>query len=191
MSAMQDTQDWSLGREDQLEKELATYSSILAWKIWWTEEPGRLQSMVSQRVRHNWLNWAHAHTCIFTSVAYLVIFTSKFQFIFAWKTLTVLVCKLDFQGLIVTVCPWAFVCVIHNGPQASCGFTLLPGPYCVEPGLLLGLQPQLLVTQPPPGPTCFQMSADSHQTRKQFLAVCSQERSRRKYHLVLWLSGIF
>ena len=37
-----------------LEKEMATHSSILAWKIAWTEEPGRLQSMVSQRVGHNW-----------------------------------------------------------------------------------------------------------------------------------------
>ena len=42
----------SLGREDPLEKEMATHSSILAWKIPWTEEPGRLQSMGLQRVRH-------------------------------------------------------------------------------------------------------------------------------------------
>ena len=38
----------SLGREDPLEKEMATHSSILAWKIPWTEEPGRIQSMESQ-----------------------------------------------------------------------------------------------------------------------------------------------
>ena len=43
----------SLGREDPLETEMATYSSIGAWKIPWTEEPGKLQSMGSQRVRHN------------------------------------------------------------------------------------------------------------------------------------------
>ena len=43
----------SLGQEDPLEKEMATYSSILAWRIPWTEEPGRLQSMGSQRVGHN------------------------------------------------------------------------------------------------------------------------------------------
>ena len=43
----------SLGREDLLEKEVATQSSILAWKIPWTEEPGRLQSMGSQRVGHD------------------------------------------------------------------------------------------------------------------------------------------
>ena len=46
---------WSLGWEDLLEKEMATHSSTLAWKIPWTEEPGRLQSMGSQRVRHNWV----------------------------------------------------------------------------------------------------------------------------------------
>ena len=44
----------SLGGEDLLEKEMATHSSILAWKIPWTEEPGRLQSMGSQRVGHDW-----------------------------------------------------------------------------------------------------------------------------------------
>ena len=43
----------SLGREDPLEKEMATHSSILDWKIPWTEEPGRLQAMVLQRVRHD------------------------------------------------------------------------------------------------------------------------------------------
>ena len=43
----------SLGQEDPLEKEMATHSSTLAWKIPWTEELGRLQSMGLQRVRHN------------------------------------------------------------------------------------------------------------------------------------------
>ena len=43
----------SLGLEDPLEKEMATHSSILAWEIPWTEEPGRLQSMGSQTVRHD------------------------------------------------------------------------------------------------------------------------------------------
>ena len=47
---MQETQVQSLGWEDPLEKEMATYSSILAWKIPWTEEPDRLQFMGSQRV---------------------------------------------------------------------------------------------------------------------------------------------
>ena len=50
---MRETQVRSLGREDPLEKEMATHSSTLAWKIPWTEKPGRLQSMESQRVGHN------------------------------------------------------------------------------------------------------------------------------------------
>ena len=52
--AMQETQVRSLGWEDPLEKEMATHSSTLAWKIPWMEEPGRLQSMWSQRVRYDW-----------------------------------------------------------------------------------------------------------------------------------------
>ena len=52
---MQETQVWSLGQEDPLEKEMAIHSSILAWEIWWTEEPGGLHSMGSQQVRHNWV----------------------------------------------------------------------------------------------------------------------------------------
>ena len=51
--AMQETQVQSLGQEDPLEKGMATHSSILAWTIPWTEEPGGLQSMGSQRVRHD------------------------------------------------------------------------------------------------------------------------------------------
>ena len=53
MPTMRETRIRSLGQEDLLEKEMATHSSILAWKIPWTEEPGRLQSMGSQRVRHD------------------------------------------------------------------------------------------------------------------------------------------
>ena len=56
---MQEMWVWSLGQEDPLEKEMATHSSVLAWKISWTEEPGRLQSMGLRRARHN---WAHMHT---------------------------------------------------------------------------------------------------------------------------------
>ena len=53
MPAMQETRVQSLGQEDPLEKEMATHSSTLAWKIPWTEEPGMLQSMGLQRVRHD------------------------------------------------------------------------------------------------------------------------------------------
>ena len=51
--AMQETPVQSLGREDPLEKKMATHSSILAWRIPWTEEPGGLEPMRSQRVGHD------------------------------------------------------------------------------------------------------------------------------------------
>ena len=51
---MQETWVLSLGQEDPLEKGMATYSNILAWRIPWTEEPGGLQTMGSERVRHDW-----------------------------------------------------------------------------------------------------------------------------------------
>ena len=50
---MQETQVLSLDQEDPLEKEMATHSSVLAWRIPWTEKPGRLQSMGSHRVGHD------------------------------------------------------------------------------------------------------------------------------------------
>ena len=53
LPAMQETWVRSLCREDPLEKEMATHSSVLAWRIPWTEEPGRLRSMGSQRVGHD------------------------------------------------------------------------------------------------------------------------------------------
>ena len=53
LPAMQETWVQSLGQEDPVEKKMATHSSILAWRIPWTEEPGGLQSMGSQRVRHD------------------------------------------------------------------------------------------------------------------------------------------
>ena len=53
LPTMWETRVQSLGREDLLEKAMATHSSILAWKIPWTEEPVRLQSMGLQRVGHN------------------------------------------------------------------------------------------------------------------------------------------
>ena len=53
LPTMWETQLQSLGQEDLLEKEMATHSSILAWKIPWMEEPGRLQFVGSQRVRHD------------------------------------------------------------------------------------------------------------------------------------------
>ena len=54
LPAVWETQVWSLGQEDHLERGMVIHPSILAWKIPWTEEPGRLQSMGSLKVRHDW-----------------------------------------------------------------------------------------------------------------------------------------
>ena len=59
LPAMQKTQVWSLSREDPLERDMTTHSSILARKVPRTEEPGGLQTMGSQRVRHDWATNAH------------------------------------------------------------------------------------------------------------------------------------
>ena len=59
---MQETWIQSLGQEDPLEEDMATHSSILAWEIPWTEEPDRLQSMGSQRLRYECVtDHAHVH----------------------------------------------------------------------------------------------------------------------------------
>ena len=65
--AMQESQEtWvqSLGWEDPLEVGMATHYSILAWRIPWTEEPSGLQSIVSQRVGHDWSDWAHTYVSL-------------------------------------------------------------------------------------------------------------------------------
>ena len=64
-SSMQETRVQSLGQEDPLEKGMAIHSSILAWRIPWTEMPGGLQSVGSQRVGHNWVT--NTHTCMWIS----------------------------------------------------------------------------------------------------------------------------
>ena len=68
---MQEPQVHSLGREETLEEEMATHSSILAWRIPWTEEPGGLQFTGLQRDRHDWSNLACSTPC----GAYIKLFT--------------------------------------------------------------------------------------------------------------------
>ena len=63
LPAMQKNQIWFLVQEDLLEKEMATHSSILAWRIPWTEEPSKIQPMGSWTVGHDW-----ATNCIYSSV---------------------------------------------------------------------------------------------------------------------------
>ena len=74
--AMQETQVRSLGRADPLQKGMATHSTVLAWRIPWTEEPGGLCSIGLQRVRHDWIDLA----CM------PGVFKSKMAVAIVWKT---------------------------------------------------------------------------------------------------------
>ena len=65
MQEMQETRVWALGQQAPLEEDMATYSSILAWRVPWTGEPGGLQSTGSQRVGHDWATSLHFTTSFF------------------------------------------------------------------------------------------------------------------------------
>ena len=84
-SVMQESPEtwvWSLGQEDSLEKKMATHSSILAWKIPWTEEPGGLQYMGLQRVRHDWARGTHVYMNIFRCMfSYIHIFIHMYIYL--------------------------------------------------------------------------------------------------------------
>ena len=71
LPAMQGTQVRSLGWKDPLEKKMSTHSSILAWRIPWTEEPGRLQSTGLQTVGHDWMTNTYRHIYITENMAKL------------------------------------------------------------------------------------------------------------------------
>ena len=82
LSTMWETWVQSLGWEDVLEKEMATHSSILAWKIPWIEEPGRLQSLGSQRVGHD----SETSLSLFTYAVSLIKSPSTVQVLSSWKS---------------------------------------------------------------------------------------------------------
>ena len=71
---MRETQVPSLDGEGPLEKEMATHSSVLAWRIPWTEEPGGLQSMGWQRIRHDWVTNANTNDFIEWTGKYSLLF---------------------------------------------------------------------------------------------------------------------
>ena len=109
LPAMWETWVRFLGREDPLEKEMAIHSSTLAWKIPWTEEPDRIQSMGSQRVRHDWatslslslseLSPSCALCCLKTTVSYrrlgfLFLFLSRFSLSSKHSSFPVMILKI-------------------------------------------------------------------------------------------------
>ena len=96
---------WSLGQKDALEKEMATHSSILAWRIPLTEEPGELQSLGLQKVGHHWATNTHTHThthtqthgmilrCwCFVRFVWLLLLLLFFPFSLNWMSITGTLC---------------------------------------------------------------------------------------------------
>ena len=79
LPAMQKTQVQCLDQDDSLEKEMATHTNILAWKIPWKEEPGRLQSMGSQRVGHKATNTHTQNSSTFCLILRLIIFVLEWS----------------------------------------------------------------------------------------------------------------
>ena len=92
LSTMRETRVRSLGWEDPLEKEMAIHSRTIAWKIPWAEEPGRLQSMGSQRVRHDWATSLHFTSAVLSKCC-IGLFSEKIY----W------VCVLIFKGKMHTM----------------------------------------------------------------------------------------
>ena len=95
LPTMRETWVQSLGQEDPLEKEMATHSSTLAWKIPWTEKPGRLQSMGSQRVGHDWSDLAAA-----------VLPIGSFSRVYVWINYIMCVHALLLRCVRLFVTPW-------------------------------------------------------------------------------------
>ena len=102
----------SLNREDPLEKGMAPHSGILAWRILWTEEPGGLQSMRSQRVEHNWSNLVCTH-CVVT-----------------WKYMVVPCAKCFHINQLIIFLQW-------DPGVGKVNFTVLCSPLCLYPVRIL------------------------------------------------------
>ena len=93
---------WSLGWEDPLEQGMATHSSVLAWRIPWTEEPGGLPSTGSQRVRHDWRDLARLHSSFYTYPSVIFVFESFLSF------LVIEVCLFFLWGTTHSLSPYLF-----------------------------------------------------------------------------------
>ena len=115
----------SLDREDPLEKETATHSSILTWKIPWTEEPGRLQSKGSQKVKHGWTqHTAEYHYIILLFVFYYKLSFKVYFFCMSIATLTLfsfeLAWNIFFHHFTFILCVFSSEVSYRQNTEASC-----------------------------------------------------------------------
>ena len=109
---IQETWVRSLGREDPLEKEVAPHSSLLAWRIPWTEEPGGLQSLGSQELDTTWrLSRRHHHHPRWIVVGIASVLTVFGSFLLSWS--------LSSESAFLTLCLEGWVCVLRAGLGAG------------------------------------------------------------------------
>ena len=138
LPAMRETWVRSLGREDPLEKEMATHSSTPAWKIPWTEEPGRLQSMGSQRVGHDWATSLQGY---FYDLLFVCLYPAEIMKVCVYHTFPK---KRKIEFLFYA--PWtgnyfvktsSLYCICISGHQKCLRFNLPPWLECFFTGLSL------------------------------------------------------
>ena len=128
LPTMQETRVRSLNQEESLEKGLATHSSVLAWKIAWTEEPGGLQSMGSQKLGHDWATntftfaytYMYMYVCIYIYIYYIhTHIYSLFQILFHYNFLGNIVGPCCFSILYIAV----YICQVQaSNVSLSCPF---------------------------------------------------------------------
>ena len=94
--AMQESQIPSLGQENPLEKRIAIHSMILTWRVLWTDEPGELQSMWSQRVGHNWATNTFHYDCKTYFIASWAVY---FLWLSVWWKSNFFIPGMKFQGV--------------------------------------------------------------------------------------------
>ena len=115
--AMWETWAWSLGQDVSLKKGVATHSSILAWRIQWTEKPGRLQSIGSQKVIHDWVTNTSIITCVTNGVAKSSYLRTSYYL--PWKYVCNGLYLLDYvQGC--DICFWYLLVYCLWYPSNSC-----------------------------------------------------------------------
>ena len=127
---MQEIQIRSLVGKDTLEKEMATHSSILAWKILWTEEPGGLQSMGSQRVRHYWAS-EHVFKKKEKSLKYIPSSTPKKVVGLFWASLVVQLVKIYLQCGRPGFNPWVGKIPLEKGKTTHSSILAWRNPWTV------------------------------------------------------------
>ena len=148
---MQETQVWSLGQEDPMKREMATYSSVLAWEIPWTEEPGRQSSMGLQRVGYNWVTEKQMHTSMLLYITHYHIRTWNVHLSFCASVFTACVavetsgsglppawlCRVNPRLRFSSVMMSCFLCSSDSGWDFTSANYFLPSiisihmPYCM------------------------------------------------------------